>query len=109
MDGNLPANAGAPVQSRSGNIPHVTEQLNLCTTTTEPGAANIVTDDLEPALHHQRRQRSKKPAHGIEEEPTLPTIRDARAARSLPMASRSPPTTTRDSLHTARKTQHGQK
>ena len=42
--------------------------VNPRTTTTEPGAANIVTSDLEPALHCQRRQRSKKPAHGIDEE-----------------------------------------
>ena len=81
VDGNLPANAGAPVQSRSGSIPHATEQLNPCTTTPEPGAATAVTSDLEPALHHhQTRQRSKKPAHSIDEKPT-PATRDATAAR----------------------------
>ena len=37
--GNLPANAGNPVQSCSGNIPHATEQLNPCITTAEPEAS----------------------------------------------------------------------
>ena len=48
----------------SGKIPHATEQLSLCTTTTEPA-------HLEPVLRNKRGRDSERPAHRNEEWPPL--------------------------------------
>ena len=66
----------------SGKIPHAAEQLGPWATATEPAR-------LEPVLHNKRGRDSERPAHRDEEWPPLAT--------------------TRESPHTATKTQHSQK
>ena len=66
----------------SGRIPHAAEQLSPWATTTEPAR-------LEPVLRNKRGRDSERPAHRDEEWPPLAT--------------------TRESPHTATKTQHSQK
>ena len=44
----------------AGKIPHAAEQLNPCTTTTEPV-------HLEPVLRNKRGHRNEKPVHSNEE------------------------------------------
>ena len=66
----------------SGKIPHATEQLGPCTTTTEPAR-------LEPVLQNKRGRDSERPVHRDEEWPPLAT--------------------TRESPRTETKTQHSQK
>ena len=44
----------------SGKMPHATEQLSPCATTTEPAR-------LEPVLHNKRGRDSEKPTHLNEE------------------------------------------
>ena len=48
----------------SGMIPHATEQLGPCATTTEPAR-------LEPVLHNGRGRGSERPMHHDEEWPPL--------------------------------------
>ena len=58
---NPPANAGGHgFEPWSGKIPHATEQLSPCATTTEPA-------HLEPMLRNKRSHRNEKPAHRNEE------------------------------------------
>ena len=86
----------------SGKIPHVEGKLCPCTSTTEPvlwslGAATTgptyhncwSPNVLETTLPNKRSCRNEKPARCMEEEPQL--------------------TATRESQHTAMKTQHSQK
>ena len=69
MDKNPPANAGD-----TGSIPgprkilYAVEQLNPCTTTTEPeiqspGASTTEAPRLEPGTHNKRRHHNEKPLH----------------------------------------------
>ena len=56
----------------SGKIPHATEQLNPCATTTEPAveSARATTTDpvcLEPVLRNKRSHSNEKPVHHDEE------------------------------------------
>ena len=54
---NLPANAGdTGLDPRSGKIPHGSEQLSLCTTTTEARVP-------EPVLCNKRSHRNEKTSH----------------------------------------------
>ena len=66
----------------SGKIPHATEQLSPCATTTEPA-------HLKPVLRNKRGHDSERPVHRDEEWP--------------PLAA------TRESPRTETKTQHSQK
>ena len=66
----------------SGRIPHATEQVGPCATTTEPAR-------LEPVLYNKRGCDSERPAHCDEQWP--------------PLAA------TRESPRTETKTQHSQK
>ena len=48
----------------SGRIPHVVEQLSLCTTTLEPGSCNYWSwCPLEPVSHCKRSHCNEKPKH----------------------------------------------
>ena len=54
----------------SGKIPHATEQLSPCATTTEPVR-------LELVLHNKRGRDSERPAHRDEEWPPLAATRES--------------------------------
>ena len=54
----------------SGKIPHATEQLGPCATTTEPAR-------LEPVLRNKRGRDSERPMHRDEEWPPLNTTRES--------------------------------
>ena len=93
----------------SRKIPHVTEQLSLCATTTEPVLWSPRATTTEPARHNyyspcapgpalrnKRSHRKEKNAHHNE--------KNAHHNEEQP-----PFTTTRESPHTAMKTQYSQK
>ena len=77
-----------------GNIPHAAEQLSPCATTTKPvlraHAPQLLKPAcLEPVLYNKRSHDNEKSTHHNVEQPQLAA--------------------TRESLHTATKTQHSQK
>ncbi|KAJ8777852.1 hypothetical protein J1605_014109 [Eschrichtius robustus] len=59
---------GHGFKSWSGKIPHATEQLSLCATTTEARVPQLLKlTRLEPVLHNKRIHRNEKPTHRNEE------------------------------------------
>ena len=76
---SLPCNAGdTSFNPRSGKIPHAVEQLNPCTTTTEPmlwslGAAT--TEPLCPTIREVTAMRS--PSTAMKSRPLLMTTRES--------------------------------
>ena len=72
---------GTRVRALVRKIPHVTEQLSPCTTTTE-------LMRLKPVRHNRRSHRSEKPTHLNEEKPSLTTARESRRAATKTQCSR---------------------
>ena len=75
---NLPANAEDMGSSPGkGKIPHATEQLSPCDTTTEP-------THLEPVPHNKRGCDSERPHTAMKSGPHSPQLEKALAQKRRP-------------------------